>query len=60
MKLFLDFKEVGSYASKFDLQPVLYSHICCQCRMECGITEISNIQDMMETACGIEHLVIKE
>lgn len=40
---------------KFDLQSRLFRLICEQCRCENGITEISNIEDMLATACGMQY-----
>lgn len=45
------------FASKFELQARLYTLICDQCRYEEGITEISNIDDMLCTACGAQYYV---
>lgn len=45
------------FYNKFDLQAKLYSCICNQCRAEEGITEISDIADMLATACGCEYML---
>lgn len=42
------------YQDKLELQTKLYSCICEQCRCEEYITEISHIDDMLNTSCGCE------
>lgn len=42
------------FPSKFEVQDRLYRHICRQCVAEYGITEISSINDMLVTICGLE------
>lgn len=44
------------FNSKVDLQRVLYEHICNQCRCEEGVSEISEIADLLATACGCEFM----
>ena len=46
-----------SYDDKVELQAELYKYICFQCQCEEGITEISDIGDMLATACGCEFMV---
>lgn len=43
------------YDNKLDLQRELNTRICEQCCAEEGITEISDIQHMLSTACGCEY-----
>ena len=43
------------YQDKFELQAKLYSCICNQCRCEEGVTEISDPEHMLATACGCEY-----
>lgn len=43
------------YQNKTELQAKLYNCICEQCRCEEGITEISDIEHMLATACGCEY-----
>lgn len=45
------------FVDKIQLQQKLYKHICNQCRCEEAITEISDIADMLATACGCEFLL---
>lgn len=45
---------IKQFADKFEAQSELYQWICGQCRAEEGITEISDIQHMLSTACGCE------
>jgi len=45
------------YPDKFKLQLKLYSCICSQCRAEEGISEISDIDDMLATACGCHYTI---
>lgn len=45
------------FTSDSEAQPELYKYICFQCRCEEGITEISDIDDMLGTACGAEFMV---
>jgi hypothetical protein len=58
MKYILTKMSAPGWEKKFDdkieLQMELYTHICNQCRCEEGITEISDIGDMLATACGCE------
>lgn len=44
------------FYTKVDLQRVLYEHICNQCRCEEGVSEISEIADLLATACGCEFM----
>ena len=44
------------FYDKVELQRVLYNHICNQCRCEEGITEISDLADMLCTPCGCEFM----
>jgi hypothetical protein len=49
------------WEKKFDdrteMQQQLYMHICEQCRAEEGITEISDTEQMLSTACGCEFMI---
>jgi hypothetical protein len=45
------------FYDKQRLQQKLYQHICEQCRCEEGITPISDIADMLATACGCEFML---
>ena len=47
------------FSDKFELQARLYSHICEQCRGEEGLTEISDVEHMLASACGCEFDVEK-
>jgi hypothetical protein len=49
-----------SYDDPIELQAELYKHICNQCRTESVITEISDIDHMLSTACGCEYMVEEE
>ena len=53
MKLFTP-DQVIECEDKFDLQKRLFSMICYQCCCEQGITQISNIEDMLCTPCGAQ------
>jgi hypothetical protein len=45
------------FESKIELQAELFKYICFQCQCEEGVTEISDIGDMLFTACGCEFAV---
>lgn len=49
-----------AHQDKFSLQRELYSCICNQCRCEEGITEITSLDDLLNTACGLEYRVESE
>lgn len=44
-----------TFLFKEQVQQELYKHMCGQCRAEEGLTEISDIDQMLASACGCEY-----
>ena len=42
---------------KVELQAELFKYICFQCQCEEGLTEISDIGDLLASACGCEFMM---
>ena len=45
------------FDNKVELQAELFKYICFQCQCEEGLTEISDIGDLLASACGCEFMM---